>query len=204
MLDLRYNEMWSDWYGTNELARDDSVRYSHGQLVLSWKRLNVTVKMTTQRFFRPSKTTYKQILHNGKRSIIPKVLRETISNDRNLRVWYVTGGNWNFFINRNGQKSFFFFFGPLTPFRLTNKLPIFSVHRWISPVVWIASHPFRVLFFVTSFRRILGLPEGLFPAGFCTITARSSGFWLLQPWPAHLSLPLLITFNVLFISSNDI
>lgn len=35
------------------------------QLVLSWKRLNVSVKQTVQKFFKPSVTTYKQILHNG-------------------------------------------------------------------------------------------------------------------------------------------
>ncbi|XP_060864829.1 protein scarlet-like [Metopolophium dirhodum] len=61
-LDLRYNEMWNDWDGMDEhQTTKESV---HGHLVLSWKKINVQVKQTTQKFFQPSKTSYKQILHN--------------------------------------------------------------------------------------------------------------------------------------------
>lgn len=65
-LDLRYNEMWNDWDGTGETATDEERRHPRGQLVLSWKRLNVTVKRTAEKFFTRSHTTYTQILHNGK------------------------------------------------------------------------------------------------------------------------------------------
>lgn len=63
-MDLRYNEMWNDWDGTDEskTPKEESI---HGNLVLSWKKINVHVKQTTQKFFQRSKTSYKQILHNG-------------------------------------------------------------------------------------------------------------------------------------------
>ncbi|VVC40125.1 Hypothetical protein CINCED_3A015275 [Cinara cedri] len=69
MLDLRYNEMSNDWDGTGEVRsvrpRDVGKWHAHhGQLVLSWKRLNVSVKTVTQKFFSPSKIAYKQILYN--------------------------------------------------------------------------------------------------------------------------------------------
>jgi len=55
--------MWNDWDGMDEhQTPKESV---HGHLVLSWKKINVQVKQTTQKFFQPSKTSYKQILHNG-------------------------------------------------------------------------------------------------------------------------------------------
>ncbi|XP_022162902.1 protein scarlet-like [Myzus persicae] len=62
MLDLRYNEMWNDWDGTN--GHQTPKESIHGHLVLSWKKINVYVEQITQKFFQPSKTTYKQILHN--------------------------------------------------------------------------------------------------------------------------------------------
>jgi len=56
--------MWNDWDGIDEhQTPKESV---HGHLVLSWKKINVQVKQTTQKFFQGSKTSYKQILHNGK------------------------------------------------------------------------------------------------------------------------------------------
>ncbi|XP_025410362.1 protein scarlet-like [Sipha flava] len=62
VLNLQYNEMWNDWDG---LAEDQKpMQYVHGRLVLSWKRLNVSVKRVTQNFFKPSKTSYQQILNN--------------------------------------------------------------------------------------------------------------------------------------------
>lgn len=63
MLDLRYNEMWNDWNGNGESLEPN--KFDHDHLVLSWKRLNVSVKKTTHKFFKSSETTYKQILHNG-------------------------------------------------------------------------------------------------------------------------------------------
>jgi len=55
--------MWNDWDGMDEhQTPKESV---HGHLVLSWKNINVQVKKTTQKFFQPSKTSYKQILLNG-------------------------------------------------------------------------------------------------------------------------------------------
>jgi len=56
--------MWNDGGGTDEYKtpKDESI---HGNLVLSWKKINVHVKQTTQKFFQRSKTSYKQILHNG-------------------------------------------------------------------------------------------------------------------------------------------
>ncbi|XP_026807077.1 protein scarlet-like isoform X1 [Rhopalosiphum maidis] len=61
-LDLRYNEMWNDWDSTAE--HQMPKKYVHGHLVLSWKKINVHVKQTTKTFFRGTKTSYKQILHN--------------------------------------------------------------------------------------------------------------------------------------------
>jgi len=58
--------MWNDWDGTGEMAEPPRVPERRDRLVLSWKRLNVTVKQTVQKFFGPSKTTYTQILRNGK------------------------------------------------------------------------------------------------------------------------------------------
>lgn len=69
MLDLRYNEMWKDWSdGAEESCEPDLQRQRHhlGQLVLSWKQIDVWVQNTTIKFFEPSETTYKQILYNGK------------------------------------------------------------------------------------------------------------------------------------------
>jgi len=62
-LDLRYNEMWNDWDNTYE--QQMPKKFIHGHLVLSWKKINVQVKQTTKTFFHGSKTSYKQILHNG-------------------------------------------------------------------------------------------------------------------------------------------
>lgn len=62
-LNLRYNEMCNDWDGLHEYL--DPKKYEHGQLVLSWKRLNVSVENTTQNFFISSKVTHQQILYNG-------------------------------------------------------------------------------------------------------------------------------------------
>jgi len=58
---MRYNETWKDW---------DGFIYNqeppHGQrFELSWKRLTVSVEQNNQTFFGWSKTSYKQILHNG-------------------------------------------------------------------------------------------------------------------------------------------
>ncbi|KAF0757204.1 protein scarlet-like, partial [Aphis craccivora] len=61
-LNLRYNEMCNDWDGLHEYL--DPKKYEHGQLVLSWKRLNVSVENTTQNFFISSKVTRQQILYN--------------------------------------------------------------------------------------------------------------------------------------------
>ncbi|XP_025203991.1 protein scarlet-like isoform X2 [Melanaphis sacchari] len=61
-LDLRYNEMCNDWNSLHECL--DPKKYEHGQLVLSWKRLNVSVEYTTQNFFVSSKITRQQILYN--------------------------------------------------------------------------------------------------------------------------------------------
>lgn len=68
MLNLQYNEMWNDWVGGMDESlkpENQSKRHYLGQLVLSWKRLNVWAKNTTTKYFEPSETTYKQILHNG-------------------------------------------------------------------------------------------------------------------------------------------
>jgi len=62
-LNLRYNDMCNDWDGLHECL--DQKNYEHGQLVLSWKRLNVSVKEITQKFFESSKITRQQILYNG-------------------------------------------------------------------------------------------------------------------------------------------
>lgn len=56
--------MWNDWEGANE-SLQESDQNEHGQLVLSWKRLNVSVKKITHTFFESSRITYKQILYNG-------------------------------------------------------------------------------------------------------------------------------------------
>lgn len=61
-LNLRYNEMCNDWDGLHECI--DPMKYEHGQLVLSWKRLNVSVEKITQKFFQKSKITRQQILYN--------------------------------------------------------------------------------------------------------------------------------------------
>jgi hypothetical protein len=55
--------MWNDWDSTAE--HQMPKKYVHGHLVLSWKKINVHVKQTTKTFFRGTKTSYKQILHNG-------------------------------------------------------------------------------------------------------------------------------------------
>lgn len=55
--------MWNDWDGMDE--HQTPKEFAHGHLVLSWKKINVQVKQTTQKFFQGSKTSYKQILHNG-------------------------------------------------------------------------------------------------------------------------------------------
>lgn len=70
LLDLRYNEMWNDWDGTGERRRDsgrwfDDVPCEDGQLVLSWKRLNVYATITKHTFFGSSEVVHKQILRNG-------------------------------------------------------------------------------------------------------------------------------------------
>lgn len=59
--------MWSDWDGNNELQ--EPKKFVHDQLVLSWRRLNVSVKLTTQHFCKRSKITYTQILQNGEYKI---------------------------------------------------------------------------------------------------------------------------------------
>lgn len=63
--------------------------------------------------------------------------------------------------------------------------PSFSVQLGPPPIC-------SASFFMTSFQRIPGLLKGLFPAGFSSVCARSSGLWFLQAWPAHRGLPLLI------------
>lgn len=68
---MRYNEMWRDWDGTNEL--EEPKQYVHGQLVLSWKRITVSVKQTIPKLFGRSEVTYKKILHNGKYQYYIKV-----------------------------------------------------------------------------------------------------------------------------------
>lgn len=57
--------MWNDWDGTDEIQVP--ARHERGgQLVLSWKRLNVSVATSSHRLFELSETTqHKQILHNG-------------------------------------------------------------------------------------------------------------------------------------------
>uniref|UniRef100_A0A2H8U0W7 Protein scarlet n=1 Tax=Melanaphis sacchari TaxID=742174 RepID=A0A2H8U0W7_9HEMI len=54
--------MWNDWDGTTE--HQIPKKYVHGHLVLSWKKINVHVKQINKAFFRRSKISYKQILHN--------------------------------------------------------------------------------------------------------------------------------------------
>lgn len=80
MLNLRYNEMWNDWDGANECV--EPKPREHGQLVLSWRELNVFVKKTTDKFVGTSKTAYKQILFNGDSSDISYSLRYTWYNVR--------------------------------------------------------------------------------------------------------------------------
>ncbi|VVC31663.1 AAA+ ATPase domain,P-loop containing nucleoside triphosphate hydrolase,ABC transporter, conserved site,ABC [Cinara cedri] len=65
-LDLRYNEMWKDWDGTGECRRDSRVDgpREDGQLVLSWKRLNVSAEKIKHKFFGSSTVERKQILCN--------------------------------------------------------------------------------------------------------------------------------------------
>lgn len=66
MLNLRYNEMWHEWDGTDESPELCSIPDTNGRMVLSWKRLNVSVRQIKEHFFKSSKITHKQILHNGK------------------------------------------------------------------------------------------------------------------------------------------
>lgn len=65
MLDLRYNEMFHEWDGIADELQEHCTPDANGRMVLSWKRLNVSVKQIDQRFFKRSKITHKQILHNG-------------------------------------------------------------------------------------------------------------------------------------------
>lgn len=67
MLDLRYNAMWNDWgaaAGADE-PLDPAWRADRRRLVLSWKRLNVSVEKSVHRYFSFAETTRSQILHNG-------------------------------------------------------------------------------------------------------------------------------------------
>lgn len=62
-LDLRYNELWNDWATADELqSKTDDV---HGESLLSWRHLTVSAKQVTQKFFKRSEITYKNILDNG-------------------------------------------------------------------------------------------------------------------------------------------
>lgn len=63
-LDLRYNDLWDDWDATDEFQNQTGD--AHGPLLLSWKKLNVSVEQITQKIFRPAEVTYKKILDNSK------------------------------------------------------------------------------------------------------------------------------------------
>ncbi|XP_050436668.1 protein scarlet-like [Adelges cooleyi] len=66
MLDLRYNEMWNDWDGSAGDFGEPVIleQQQHGRLVLSWKRLNVSVTKKVHRLVKPTKVTSKQLLFN--------------------------------------------------------------------------------------------------------------------------------------------
>lgn len=64
MLDLRYNEMWNDCDGAYE-PKEPPVQNAHGQIVLSWKNLSVSVKKADKKLFGRTKVAYKPILVNG-------------------------------------------------------------------------------------------------------------------------------------------
>lgn len=58
--------MWKAWNNTGTEVNDFSTTLFKGDLVLSWKRLNVSVAKKIPKLFGRSEVVYKPILDNGK------------------------------------------------------------------------------------------------------------------------------------------
>lgn len=99
-LDLRYNELWTNWDDTDEFQ--DKMGDVHGQLFLSWRNINVSVKQITQKFFKPSEITYKNVLNNSK-YLVKMYAHTTLYLRHTCRVHNIINMNILFyqFINNN-------------------------------------------------------------------------------------------------------